>query len=135
MGKLYIYQKAIGKQGVAKRRWQALGHAVRGIVFCYRHETHFKWELLLAALAIAAGLLLGLSQTEWVAVWFCIVLVLALEAVNTAIEQLCNAVSTDYHPHIKAAKDVAAGAVLLAAMGSGVAGLVIFLPKVLSYFN
>jgi diacylglycerol kinase len=134
MGKLYVYQKAVGKQGFAKRRWQALGHAIRGIVFCCKQETHFKWELVLGAFAIVVGWWLGLSPIEWGMVVFCIILVLALEAVNTAIEQLCDAVSTAYHPHIKAAKDVAAGAVLLAAIGSGIVGFIIFLPKFFSLF-
>lgn len=60
----------------------------------------------------------------------CIALVISLEALNTAIEHLTDLVSPDYHPLAGKAKDVAAAAVLIAAMGAAVAGGLIFLPKI-----
>lgn len=62
----------------------------------------------------------------------CIALVLSLEALNTAVEHLTDLVSPDYHPLAGKAKDVAAAAVLIAAMGAIVAGGLIFLPKIVA---
>jgi diacylglycerol kinase (ATP) len=116
------------------KRMTAVLHAIRGVGFCIGNEAHFRLELLMAALVVLGGCWLGLSQTEWLAVSGCIALVLALEAVNTAIEQVCNTVSKDIHAGIKAAKDTAAAAVLLAVLGSAVVGGVIFLPKIIGLF-
>ena len=57
--------------------------------------------------------------------------VLALELINTAIENLCNIISKDFHPVIKIVKDTAAGAVLVSAIGSAIAGAVIFIPLII----
>lgn len=81
---------------------------------------------------LAAGLWLRLSRMEWALVTLCIALVLALEAVNTALEYLTDLVSPHYHPLAGKAKDVAAGAVLLGALGAVVTGLLIFGPKIVA---
>jgi len=65
---------------------------------------------------------------------FCIALVFSMEAANTAIEYLTDLVSPEFHPLAGKAKDAAAAAVLFAAIGSAIVGLIIFLPKVLSFF-
>lgn len=59
-------------------------------------------------------------------------MVLAAEAFNSAIEALGDAVSPDYNTHIKHAKDLAAGAVLLTAIAAAIVGLIIFVPKILA---
>jgi len=58
-------------------------------------------------------------------------LVLALELLNTAIEKLCDTISTEIQPEIKIIKDVSAAAVLLSAAGSVVTGIIIFFPKIM----
>ena len=65
---------------------------------------------------------------EWVAISICIALVLALEALNTALEYLTDLVSPEYHPLAGKAKDAAAAAVLLVALGAIVVGLIVFIP-------
>jgi diacylglycerol kinase (ATP) len=79
-----------------------------------------------------AGVLLGLSVVEWAVFAAMVVLVLAAEMVNTMIESLVDLVTQEYHPLAKVAKDVAAGIVLLTAIGSIVVALLIFLPKLLA---
>jgi len=61
-------------------------------------------------------------------------LVLMLELVNTALEYLCDIVTTDFHPIVKIVKDIAAAAVLISAAGSVITGLIIFLPKIIALF-
>ena len=86
----------------------------------------------MAVCVVVAGALLGLSSLEWVAVILCIGAVLAAEGINSAIEALCDRVSTEYDEAIKHAKDLAAGAVLILAVMSVAVGLLIFIPKIVA---
>ena len=78
---------------------------------------------------MAAGFGFGISRIEWCALVLAIAGVWAAEAVNTAIELLGDATTSDPHPLVGRAKDVAAGAVLLAALGAAVVGLLVFAPR------
>lgn len=78
-----------------------------------------------------AGFILKISNTEWLFIIGCSMLVLALELINTAIEHLCDTITKDIHPTIKIIKDVSAAAVLVVAAGSVVGGLIIFLSKII----
>jgi diacylglycerol kinase len=110
-------------------RIRAVKYALAGIVFCIRYEINFRIQLIVAVLVVLAGSIAGLSGMEWLCVTACITVVLMAEAFNTAAEKLCDLYCCNQHPVIKIIKDVAAGAVLLAAAGSIVAGLIIFVPK------
>ena len=78
----------------------------------------------------AAGWYFQITRQEWLALVLAMTLVLALEAVNTAIEYLTDLVSPEYHPLAGKAKDVAAAAVLIAAIGAVVVGAIVFLPRI-----
>ena len=80
---------------------------------------------------IALGLLFGIKSWEWVVLILCITLVLAAEAFNTAIEFLTDLVSPDYHPLAGKAKDTAAAAVLICAIGAATVGFLILGPYLL----
>jgi diacylglycerol kinase len=84
-------------------------------------------------LAIIAGILLKISATEWLFIVLCSMLVLMLELINTAVEYLCDTITTDFHPVIKIVKDISAAAVLISAAGSVITGLIIFLPKIIGF--
>jgi diacylglycerol kinase len=116
-----------------KKRIKSLGHAVRGVVFCVGNEANFRLELLAAAGVVVAGIVFGLSVAEWLCITGCITLVLVAEVLNTAVEKICDLYSDAYNPKIKIVKDVAAAAVLIAACGSAISGLIIFLPKLITY--
>ena len=79
-----------------------------------------------------AGFSFGLSTSEWLVIVLCFVIVITLEAVNSAVEYVVDLASPDYHKLAEKAKDMAAGAVLLAAIGSVIIALIIFLPKIIS---
>ena len=81
-----------------------------------------------AGAAIMLGILLNISLEDWRWILLAIVLVMAAEAINTAIEQTCNAIGPHYCEAIRAAKDVAAGAVLLCAGAALLIGLSVFAP-------
>jgi diacylglycerol kinase len=74
------------------------------------------------------GWYLEITKTEWILSLFCIALVLSLEAINSAIEYLVDLASPDFHPLAKKSKDIAAAAVLIAAIFALIIGLLIFLP-------
>ncbi len=78
------------------------------------------------------GWLLDISPTEWAVFGVTVIVVLAAEMTNTMVEALVDLVSPGYHPLAKVSKDVAAGVVLLTAIGAVVVGLLIFGPKLLS---
>lgn len=106
--------------------------AFNGLKICFTSETNFKIHAALAAVAIGLGIGFSISNTEWGAIIFCIAFVTALEMINTAIEKLCDVAQKDFHPGIKKVKDIAAGAVLLAAVCSFVIAVIIFLPKIIA---
>jgi diacylglycerol kinase len=76
--------------------------------------------------------MLEISRTDWLAVVLAIGLVLVAEATNTALEELVNFVSPEYHKQAGIVKDVAAGAVLLAAIIALVVGLLVFIPPIVA---
>ena len=80
---------------------------------------------------IAAGLALGVSGGEWCWLVLAIVAVWTAEALNTAFEFLADVASPEFHPLVKHSKDVAAGAVLISAVGAVIIGLLVFGPHVL----
>jgi diacylglycerol kinase (ATP) len=80
---------------------------------------------------LAAGFFSGLSRVEWCVIVITIAAVWTAEALNTSLEFLADASSPEFHPLIKKAKDVAAGGVLIAALGSVIVGLLVFGPRLL----
>jgi len=110
-------------------RIRSLRYAARGIGLMLRTQ-HNAWIHAAATVAVlAAGLLVGVSRSEWTVLVLAIVAVWTAEALNTGLELLADVASPEFHPLVVQAKDVAAGAVLVAALGSVVIGLVVFAPR------
>lgn len=114
---------------------ESFGYAFAGLAYCFRTQRNFRLHIAIAFLAILMGMFLGLSTLEWAVIALLIVLVLAAEMVNTMVESLVDLVTVEYHPLAKVAKDVAAGVVLLTAIGAVVVGLLIFGPKLLAAYK
>jgi diacylglycerol kinase len=92
---------------------------------------HNAWIHTCATIGVVgAGLFFRLSSSEWCWIVLAVIAVWTAEALNTAFEFLADAASSEFHPLVKHSKDVAAGAVLIAAIGSGVIGLLVFGPHV-----
>jgi diacylglycerol kinase len=104
--------------------------ALHGWRYFFTHETNGRIQAVVAMLVVVAAFFFGISAQEWLWILLCIGLVIGLEMVNTAIETLANRLHPDRHPDIKIVKDVAAGAVLWAAVISVLVGALIFVPKV-----
>lgn len=110
-------------------RW-SFTWAFAGIVYAVRTQRNMQMHIIAVAIVLVMGLALGLSHLEFVAVIAAISLVLVAEMFNTAIEAAIDAVITDYHPLVKVAKDVAAGAVLIAAVNAVATAYLVFYPHI-----
>ncbi|KJS80400.1 MAG: hypothetical protein JM58_18790 [Peptococcaceae bacterium BICA1-8] len=112
----------------------SLSNALLGFIYCVRSENHFRIHLKLAGLALALSWFFQISASKWLLVVFSITLVLSLEMLNTAIERAIDLYTGERHPLAQVAKDVAAGAVLVAALNALIVGAVVFLPEIYRYF-
>lgn len=112
------------------RRLKSFAYAGQGLAHLVRTQPNARWHLLVTLLVCAAGVYVGLTRTEWLWIVLAMVLVWAAEAFNTALEQLADALHPARHPGIGRAKDVAAAAVLIAALGAALIGAMVFWPYV-----
>jgi len=103
-------------------------YAAAGLTHLLRTQRNARIELAIGALAVALGAWLGLSGPEWAVLSLTIALVVILEGLNTALELTVDLASPERSPIARAAKDVSAGMVLVAALGSIAVGAGIFLP-------
>ncbi|MEO8530946.1 MAG: diacylglycerol kinase family protein [Deltaproteobacteria bacterium] len=113
-------------------RLSSIKTAVNGLRDLIASEMNFRFHLVAAALVIAVGFWQDVTTADWRWLTLAIALVLLTEAINTAIERTCDAITLDIHPTIRVAKDIAASAVLLAAITSIVIGVLTFLPYLTS---
>src|SRR4051812_36650938 len=113
-----------------KRRLRSFVYAGRG-VWLLRSEPNARIHLLATAFALIAGTALGLSGLEWALIVVAVALVLTAEALNSALEQLANALMPKHHPLVGRAKDLGAGAVLIAAIAAAVIGVLVLGPHLL----
>jgi diacylglycerol kinase (ATP) len=116
-------------------RIRSFRHALSGILRMVRCQ-HNAWIHVAATLAvIGAGLIFQLSGREWCWIVLAISIVWTAEALNTAFEFLADAASPKFHPLVRDAKDVAAGAVLITAIASIVIAAIIFWPHLAKMFS
>ena len=112
-------------------RLRSFRFALAGIWTVLRSQRNAWVHAAATVVVVAAGLLLGLSASEWAVLVLAMMAVWTAEALNTALEFLADATSPQFHPLVKQAKDVAAGAVLIAAIGAVVIGLLVLGPHLL----
>jgi undecaprenol kinase len=118
-----------------KKTKNAFVFALKGLQYAFVNERNFKIEIFCAVAVCIAGFVLRISTIEWLVVIMNIGFVLSVELVNTAIEKLCDVITKEINPTIKIIKDVAAAAVLLAAVMSIICALIIFVPLFLKIIN
>jgi undecaprenol kinase len=111
---------------------RSFGFALEGVSYLIRTQRSAQIEIAIGAVVIAVAAWLHITTLEWAVLVLAMALVLALEALNTAIELAVTLASPERHPLAKAAKDVAAAMVLIAAVGSVVVGAFVLGPRVAS---
>ena len=111
-----------------KGRIRSFQYAIRGIGLMIQSQ-HNAWLHALATIAVVCtGYLFNIHMNDWCWLVLALMAVWTAEAMNTALEFLADVASPEFHPRVEKAKDVAAGAVLLSAIGSVIIGLLVFMP-------
>jgi len=110
-------------------RIKSFKYAFNGLKLFFVSDHNGRIHLFAAIVAIALSFYLKLSGLEWIAILSVISAVFVAEILNSAIEKLADVVSPNYHPKIKIVKDLAAAAVLVAALLAVITGIIIFIPK------
>ncbi len=107
-------------------------YAIRGVAMMLALQANARIHAAATLVVVALGFWLKIERWEWCAVVASVGLVWTAEALNTALEALTDLVSPGEHPLAGRAKDMAAGAVLCAAVAAAAIGLVVFAPKLLA---
>lgn len=111
-------------------RIKSVKYAFLGMLRLIQTEASIKIQFVIAILITIAGFYFSISTTEWIMQCFAIGLVMSIEGVNTAIEEIANFIHPNHHPKIGIIKDVAAGAVFIASISASIIGLIIYIPKI-----
>lgn len=118
-----------------RKRAKAFVYAWQGLKALIIYEHNARIHMVAAVVAVVAGILLRISALEWCAVVVCISMVVAAEALNSAIEALADKATLEFDPLIGRAKDLGACAVTVLALGSVAVGCLVFIPHIVSLFN
>lgn len=105
--------------------------ALSGIGYAVKTQRNIKVQLCIAVVVIICAIIFKLNITECMFLTFATMLVIITEMVNTAIEEAVNLSTKEFHPIAKIAKDVAAGAVVLAALNAVIIAIFIFVSKII----
>lgn len=109
-------------------------YAVNGLATCWKDEDNFKIEIFLGFVSITAAFLLQIKTIEFAIIFLTITIVLAIELLNTAFEELCDKLRPENDPYVAKIKDLAAAAVLVSSLGAIAVGIFIFGPYLFQIF-
>jgi len=112
-------------------RLRGFGYASKGAIILLKTEPSIQVQAVLGIIMTALGWYIEISTTEWMLQTFAIGLVMSIEGLNTSIEALADFVHPDFHDKIGFIKDVAAGAVFIAAITAVIIGCIIYVPYML----
>lgn len=118
------------KESFLVNRLKSVGYAFKGAILLLKTEASVKIQLFIAIGVTAAGFFFNISATEWCIQLLAIGLIMCAEGINTAIEEIADFIHPEHHKKIGIIKDVAAGAVFIAAFFASIVGLIIYLPKI-----
>ena len=118
------------------RSWRRkFADAFRGVALGVRGQSSFFVHFSVAVAVGLAAAVLQVSRIGWCVLAICIAAVLTAEMFNSALERLARAVDPSFNPHVAAALDIASAAVLLSAIGASSVGIVIFLPRIVTWWQ
>ncbi len=118
-----------------RRIVDSFNFAIEGLIEAIRNEKHMKVHILLAIIIVILAILTNATKVEILIISLSVSFVIITEMVNTSVEALVDLISPDRHPLAKLAKDVAAGAVLVAAINAICVGYLLFYDKMLDIFD
>lgn len=117
-----------GLQQFVINRIKGIGYASKGAWLLLRTEASIQAQAVLVVIMTIVGFYFDITSTEWILQLLTIGLVMAIEGLNSAVEKLADFIHPEQHPKIGFIKDIAAGAVFIAAVVAVVVGLIIYLP-------
>lgn len=123
------------QQFTVRGRVRSFKYAIRGLGSMLKSQHNAWLHAVATILVVFLGLLFGLSDPEWCWLVLAVMAVWTAEALNTALEFLADVASPEFHPLVGKAKDVAAGAVLISAVGSAAIGLLVLGPHALRFLS
>jgi len=108
---------------------ESFNYAIEGVIHVLRTQRNMRIHFLVAVVVLAVAVAVGVSRLELIALLLAITFVLVAEMINTAVEGTIDAATTSFDPMAKLAKDIAAGAVLIAAVNAVAVGYLVFAGK------
>lgn len=111
-------------------RIKSVGYAFKGALFLLKTEPSIKVQFVIGIIVTVAGFWYKISVTEWLIQFLAIGLIMSIEGVNTAIEEMANFIHPEHHKKIGIIKDIAAGAVFIASIFAIIIGFIIYIPKI-----
>jgi diacylglycerol kinase (ATP) len=111
-----------------KKRFRSFKFAVRGIGTLLKTQMNARIHVFALTIVLILGFTVGLDLIEWALISLAVAMVLSAESMNSALEFLADHTAPEWHDSVQKAKDLAAGAVLLAAVGALAVGLLVFIP-------
>ncbi len=109
-----------------KKQLKSFGCAIKGFFGAVCSEGHLRFHLVAAVYVLVFSSFYNFTAAQWAVLIILIALVIAAELVNTAIENTCDAVTTEQNEHIRRAKDMAAGAVLVLSIAAAAIAVIFF---------
>ncbi|WP_418604019.1 diacylglycerol kinase [Hwangdonia sp.] len=118
------------KESFLFNRIKSVGYAFKGALLLLKTESSIKIQFFIAILMTIAGFYFNISTYEWIVQCLAIGMVMSVEGINTAIEEIADFMHPEHHIKIGLIKDIAAGAVFIASVFAIIIGFVIYLPKI-----
>lgn len=125
----------MSEKNFLKSRLKGFYYAIKGAWMLLKTEQSIQVQMVVSIGVIAAGFYFDITATEWMLQLFAIGLVMSIEGLNTAVEELANFVHPDFHNKIGHIKDIAAGAVFFAAIIAVIIAFIIYTPYVTALLN
>jgi len=120
------------KDSFIQGRMKGAKYACKGTLILLRTEASIQVQFTIAILLTIAGFYFEISSTEWMFQILSIGLIISIEGLNTAVEEVADFIHPEFHNKIGLIKDIAAGAVFISAIASTIVGLIIYIPKIIA---
>ena len=127
---LALYLMSKSKEPFIINRLKSVKYAFLGMLRLIKTEASIQIQFVIAIIVTVAGFYCSISNTEWIMQCLAIGMVMSIEGLNTAVEEVANFIHPNHHPKIGIIKDVAAGAVFIASIAASIIGLIIYIPKI-----
>jgi diacylglycerol kinase (ATP) len=118
------------------RQWlKSANYAIEGILHASKTQRHLRYHFYAASVVLVTSYVLGITKTEFLIISLAVIAVLVAEMVNTSIEAMVDLLSPEHDEKARAAKDIAAGAVLITVFGAAVIGYIVLFPYISEVFT